>query len=122
MGVQAATNIKQGGTIIYTIGYDLGTSGGTTERCQRPDSNGHQDTSNPVNESCDPSWGCNAADALKAMASLTDLTRPAGPTNPPRYYFTPDGTTLNAIFTQIAMDLSGSHGRLIDNTAPNLIS
>jgi hypothetical protein len=123
-GVESASRVKgpgNAGTIVYTIGYDLGVSGGTTERCQRPDSFGHQDTSSPVPESTQW-WGSNAEQALKAMASLTDPTQPAGPTNPPRYYFTPDGTTLNQIFTQIAMDLSGSRGRLIDNSGANLIS
>jgi Flp pilus assembly protein TadG len=120
-GVESASRVKgqnNTGTIVYTIGYDLGTSGGTTERCQRPDSFGHQDNSSPVPESCG-SWGCNAADALRAMASPSD---PTNPSSPPNYYFTPDGSTLNQIFTQIAMDLSGSRGRLIDNSAPNLIS
>ena len=65
------------------------------------------------------SWGSNAEQALKAMASKSD---PTDPNSLPNYYFTPDGSTLNAIFTQIAMDLSGSRGRLVDNTAPNLIS
>lgn len=117
-GVQSADRSKQAGTILYTIGYDLGTSGGSTERCQRPDSNGHQDTSSPVAESCG-TWGCNAADALRAMASPSD---PTNPNSPPNYYFTPDGTTLNQIFTQIAMDLSGSRGRLIDNSTPDLVT
>ncbi len=119
-GVEAASRVKGAnntGTIVYTIGYDLGVSGGTTERCQRPDSNGHQDGSSPVMESTQW-WGRTAEDALKAMASPSDITNP---NSPPRYYFTPDGLTLSAIFTQIALDLSGSRGRLLDNTSPNLI-
>jgi hypothetical protein len=52
------------------------------------------------------------------MASLD----PTNPNSPPNYYFTPDGSTLNQIFTQIAMDLAGSRGRLIDNTAPDLVT
>jgi hypothetical protein len=116
-GVEAARRAKAGGTIIYTIGYDLGTSGGTTERCQQPDAAGHQDNSSPVPEATQ-SWGSNAEDALKAMASRSD---PLNPASPPNYYFTPDGTTLNTIFTAIAQDLAGARGRLIDNTSPNLL-
>jgi Flp pilus assembly protein TadG len=122
-GVEAASRVKgpnNTATIVYTIGYDLGVAGGTTERCQRPDSNGHQDTSSPVPESAQ-SWGSNAEQALKAMASPSDLTQPVGPSNPPRYYWTPDGLTLNQIFQSIAIDLSGARARLVDNTAPNLI-
>jgi Putative Flp pilus-assembly TadE/G-like len=122
-GVEAARRVKgpaNQSTIVYTIGYDLGASGGTTERCQRPDSAGHQDNSSPVMESAQ-TWGSNAAHALQAMASPADLNQPAGPLNPPRYYFTPDGLTLNQIFQSIAIDLSGARGRLIDDTSPNLL-
>ncbi len=121
-GVEAANRVKgptEQGTVVYTIGYDLGVAGGSTEKCQRPDpSTGHQDSSSPVMESTQP-WGSNAEQALKAMASKVDPNDPNSLTN---YYWTPDGLTLNSIFTQIALDLSGSRGRLIDNSTPNLIS
>jgi hypothetical protein len=120
-GVEAARLAKEAGAIVYTIGYDLGFSGGTTEVCRRPNaSDGHQNNNNPVEAT--QFWGNNAEQALKAMASPSDLTQPVGPTNPPRYYFTPDGLTLNQIFQAIATDLTGSKGRLIDNTSPNLLS
>jgi hypothetical protein len=105
MGVQAAANIKDGGTIIYTIGYDLDAGTGAPERCRRPNqSDGHQNGSNPVET------GYNALTAIQAMAS-----------SPQHFYNKPNPGQLNDIFRSIAIDLSGSRGRLIDNTAPNLI-
>ena len=67
MGVQAAANIKQGGTVIYTIGYDLDAGSGCTgavqaaaeqralERRQRPCECGHE-AARPI-------------DAIRAMAT-----------------------------------------------------
>ena len=48
MGVQSATNIKQGGTIIYTIGYDLDAGSAAPETCRQPNqSDGHSNGSTP---------------------------------------------------------------------------
>jgi hypothetical protein len=98
-GVEAARLAKTAsphGTIIYTIGYGLSTSGGGPERCQRP-SGGNE------------SGGITADSALAAMASS------------PRHYFRVGATAdLEAVFTEIAFDISGSRGRLIDNDAPSL--
>ena len=131
-GVQAASNAKGAGAIVYTIGYDLAKAagGGVAELCRRPNMTagpnyGHATTGTPVPEACG-TWGtppsCDAEDALMAMASLTDLTRPAGLTNPPRYYYSPGPPQLALIFDAIAKDISGFRARLIDNTSPNLIS
>lgn len=86
-----------------------------------PGSNyGHASTGAPVPEACG-SWGtppnCDAEDALIAMASLSD---PSVPTSPKNYYYAPTPQTLDGIFKAIALDISGSKSRLIDNTSPNL--
>jgi hypothetical protein len=117
-GVESAKRIKQAGTKIYTIGYDLDGVSGAPERCQRPSSNGQHNGSNPNETGCGtppsgwghPTNGCNAESALLAMA-----------TSPDHFYNQPEPGDLTAIFTQIAMDLAGSRGRLIDDTAPNLL-
>ncbi len=104
MGVQAAANAKAGGTVIYTIGYDLDGLGATPEQCRQPNqSNGYQNNSNPAEP-------LNAYDAIRAMA-----------TSPQHFYNKPNPGQLNDIFRAIAIDLSGSRARLIDNTSPNLI-
>ncbi len=107
-GVESAAWAKGRGTVIYTIGYDLdGATPGVAETCKKANSsNGHQGT---VNESCQY-WGCNAYDAIRAIA-----------TSPAHFYNKPEPGDLGHIFTQIAIDLAGSRGRLIDDTAPNLL-
>jgi hypothetical protein len=103
-GVQSATNIKQGGTIIYTIGYDLDAGSGAPERCRQPrQSDGHSCGSCP-NEA-----GYDAFTAIQAMA-----------TTPQHFYNKPNPGELDTIFRAIALDLAGSRGRLIDNTTPSL--
>ena len=127
-GVQAANNLKgpqsNPSTIIYTIGYDLNAGGPVPEKCRRPNtSNGHQNGSNPLETGCGtrpsgwggPTTGCSAWDAIRAMAS-TDAS------GNPLFYEQPIPAELDAIFRAIALDLSGSKARLIDNTSPNLIS
>jgi hypothetical protein len=110
--VQSAQRLKDRGTVVYTIGYDLNGAGTDYERCLRPDANGHQQASTPANyEACNPAlFGCNAWDAIRAMA-----------TSPQHFYNKPTPGQLNDIFRAIAIDLSGSRARLIDNTSPNLI-
>jgi hypothetical protein len=104
MGVQAATNIKQGGTIIYTIGYDLDAGSGAPEKCREPrQSDGHNCGSCP-NES-----GYDAFTAIQAIA-----------TTPQHFYNKPNPGELDTIFRTIALDLAGSRGRLIDNSSPSL--
>ena len=105
-GVQSAANIKAGGTVIYTIGYDLDAGSAAPERCMQPLSNGHGGGSTP--EQCG-TWGCTAYDAIRAMA-----------TSPQNFYNKPNPGELDTIFRAIALDLNGSRGRLIDNTTPNL--
>ena len=67
--VQSAQRVKDQGTVVYTIGYDLNGAGTDYERCLRPDANGHQQASTPANYEACGSWGCNAYDAIRAMAT-----------------------------------------------------
>jgi hypothetical protein len=108
-GVESAARVKGRGTIVYTIGYDVGATGQTSQRCAVPNSNGHQDTSSPQNEACG-AWGCTAYDALRAMATSTD-----------NFYNKPNPGELNQIFTRIAADISAPSARLIDNDLPDLV-
>jgi Putative Flp pilus-assembly TadE/G-like len=104
MGVQAATNVKQSGTIIYTIGYDLDAGSGAPEKCRQPNqSDGHSNGGNPVES------GYDAYTAIQAMAST-----------PQQFYNKPNPGDLTQIFLAIARDLSASRGRLIDNMSPSL--
>ena len=109
--VQSAQRLKDAGTVVYTIGYDLNGTGTDYERCLRPDAQGHQQSSTPANYEACGSWGCTAYDMLHAMA-----------TSPQHFYNKPNPGQVNDIFRAIAIDLSGSRGRLIDNTSPNLTS
>jgi hypothetical protein len=111
-------------TIIYTIGYDLASGTGTPEPCRKPDpTTGHQNNSIGLETGCglppsgwgDPVNGCTSEAALIAMASRDGAGQPL-------YWRKPSAGQLNDIFRQIALDLSGARGRLIDNTSPNLIS
>jgi hypothetical protein len=122
-GVRIANMLKPT-TVIYTIGYDLAAGAGTPEPCRKPDPvTGHQNNSIGTETGCglppsgwgDPVLGCTSEAALIAMASLDSAGQPL-------YYNKPTAGQLNTIFQQIALDLSGQKGRLIDNTTPNLIS
>jgi Putative Tad-like Flp pilus-assembly len=112
-GVASAAWAKSRGTKIYTIGYDLDNGAATPERCLQAASNGHQGSSP---EQCG-TWGCTAFDAIRAMATDPDGNGPLLP----NFYNKPNPGQLNDIFRAIAIDLSGSRGRLIDDTAPNLL-
>jgi Putative Flp pilus-assembly TadE/G-like len=124
-GVQAAANVKgpqaNPSTLVYTIGYDLNAGGPVPEKCRRPNSNGHQNGSNPLETGCGvvPSgWGgvttgCSAWDAIRAMASKDAAGIPL-------FYEQPIPAKLDEIFRAIALDLSGSRGRLVDSTRPTL--
>ena len=122
-GVRIANTIKPS-TLIYTIGYDLAAGGGTPEPCRQPDPvTGHQNNGVGTETGCglppsgwgDPFLGCTSEAALIAMASLD-------PFGQPLYWKKPSAGQLNSIFQQIAIDLAGSRGRLIDNTTPSLTS
>ena len=125
-GVESAARIKgpqsNPSTIVYTIGYDLNGGSAVPEKCRQPNvSNGHQNGSNPLETGCGvaPSgWGgvitgCSAWDAIRAMASKDAA-------GVPLFYEQPVPDDLSAIFRAIALDLSGSRGRLVDNTRPLL--
>jgi Flp pilus assembly protein TadG len=88
-GVKAAQQVKNTGTIIYSIGYDLNGMGTDYERCK---------TNTGGNESI------TAYDAIRQIA--TDFNH---------FYNKPDPGQLNFIFTQIAADLQRPAARLIDD-------
>ena len=113
-GVESASWAKSRGTVVYTIGYDLDAGGAAPERClSARASDGHQgSTPEPVQ-----AWGSTAYDAIRAMATDPDGPGPGAPL----FYNKPNPGQLNDIFRAIAIDLSGSRARLIDNTSPNLI-
>jgi hypothetical protein len=125
-GVQAAANVKgpanNPSTLVYTIGYDLNGGAAVPEKCRRPNvSDGHQNGNNPLETGCGvapngwggPVTGCSAWDAIRAMASKDALGNPL-------FYEQPVPAKLDEIFRAIALDLSGSRGRLIDNSRPSL--
>ena len=123
-GVRSAGFRKAAGTVVYTIGYDLASGTGTPEPCRRPNpGTGHQDNGQGTEQGCglppggwgDPVLGCTSEAALIAMASRDAAGQPL-------YWRKPNAGQLNGIFQQIALDLSGSRGRLIDNTSPSLTS
>ena len=109
----ANSYIKPKGTVIYTIGYDLdGVNPGQYEPCRQagPDHGASVGSTNEPD-------GYTAYTAMQAIATDPD----GAGSSPPNFYNHPNPTSLNQVFTQIAMDLSASRGRLIDNTNPNLI-
>ncbi len=86
-GIEAANVVKQRGTIVYTIGYDLNGLGTDSETCRDP--NGSLE-------------GITAYDAIQQIAS-----------EPDNFYNKPDPGQLNTIFTRIAADLQRPSARLI---------
>jgi Flp pilus assembly protein TadG len=105
MALTEANNIKSPTTTIYTIGYGLGLDDASSEPCRTPSMpSGHQGSAT------------TEPDGLHAIATLQAMA-----TAPVNFYNKPLPGQLDTIFTQIAMDLSASRGRLIDNAAPNLI-
>ena len=96
---------------MYTIGYDLNGAGtGSTSRAAGRTRAGTRP-------------------ALPPSRTGTGVHRHAGERRPIRtewrrplnFYNQPNQASLNDVFRAIAIDLSGSRGRLIDNTSPNLI-
>jgi hypothetical protein len=122
-GVESAARVKGSNppTLVYTIGYDLNAGGPVPEKCRQPDNNGHQNGSNPLETGCGTApngWGgvttgCSAWDAIRAMASKDAA-------GVPLFYEQPIPAKLDEIFRAIALDLSGSRGRLVDNSRPAL--
>ena len=114
-GVQAANNAKQISdsqgrhTAIYTIGYDLENQSSASQRCQRPESNGHQDTSGGTPESSQ-TWGNTPQQALTAMASV-----------PENFYYTANPDDLALLFARVAGDVLTNAARLVDNDLPDLV-
>ncbi len=103
-GVESAQRVKDSGTIVYTIGYDLDGLGSAPERCLKPLANGHQDTSGSA---VPEAGGITAYSALQAMAS-----------EPGNFYLKPDPGQLNTIFTRIAADIVAPSSRLVDDGTP----
>jgi hypothetical protein len=106
-GVEAAKRAKDGGVVIYSIGYDLDAGSAAPEKCRRPDANGHQNGSNPVES------GIDAYTAIQAMA-----TPKCGDGDDACFYNKPNPGSLNQIFTKIAADLQRPAARLIDDDMP----
>ena len=103
-GIEAARRVKDSGTIIYTIGYDLNGLGTDYEQCR---------IYNPA--PAIPGGGANGSlegitsyDAMRQIASLDEDGNPL-------FYNQPDPAQLNTIFTRIAADLQRPAARLIDD-------
>ncbi len=113
-GVRAADNAKTISdtsgrhTAIYTIGYDLENQTSASQRCQRPDSSGHQDNNQSAESS--QSWGRTPQEALTAMASV-----------PENFYYTADPDDLRLLFARVAGDVLTNAARLVDNDLPDLV-
>jgi hypothetical protein len=115
-GVQAANNAKQVSdtegryTAIYTIGYDLENQSAASQRCQRPQSNGHQNTSGSAQAESAQTWGRTPQEALTAMASV-----------PENFYYTADPDELQQLFLRVAGEVLASAARLVDNDLQDLV-
>ena len=92
-GVEAARRVKDSGTIIYTIGYDLNGLGTDYEQCRlRPS-------------------GCSSKERASPRTTRSGRSR----REPDNFYNKPDPGQLNTIFTRIAADLQRPAARLIDD-------
>lgn len=89
-GIRAAEQAKSGGTVVYTIGYDLNGDGTDAERCRNPLTGADE--------------GITAQDAMIQIASESD-----------NFFNKPDPGQLNTIFTRIAADLQSPAARMIDD-------
>jgi Putative Flp pilus-assembly TadE/G-like/von Willebrand factor type A domain len=90
-GVNSAAVIKNAGTLIYTIGYDLDANGGTANICKSYTGA----TESPA---------ITAYDALREMATNTDT-----------FFNRPNPGDLTRIYTQIAAEIGGT--RLVPDDA-----
>ncbi len=88
-GVSSANTIAAGGTLVYTIGYDLNADGGDANRCTHTNGNDEQ-----------PS--ITAYQAIQSMAS-----------EPANFYNKPSPGQLQTIFARIAADIQRPASRLI---------
>jgi hypothetical protein len=96
-GVTSAQVTKDGGALVYTIGYDLNGGSATYEQCHPAWWNGNQ------NQQLE---GINAFDAIQAMAS-----------DPATFYNQPNPGELRTVFSAIATDISQRFSQLIDDDA-----
>ena len=87
-GVTSAATVKNRGTKIYSIGYDLQASGGTANICKSY-------------------TGSNETPAITAYSAISQISSGSG------FFFNqPAAGELQTIYTQIAAEISGA--RLID--------
>jgi Flp pilus assembly protein TadG len=93
-GTQSAAAIKQKGTLIYSIGYDLNALNGGANKCTQYDG----DPESPA---------ITAYQAIQAIAS-----------SPNAFFNKPSAGELKTIFTEIAVDLQRGTSALIDNDTP----
>jgi Flp pilus assembly protein TadG len=91
-GIKAAAQVKAGGTLIYSIGYDLNGQGTDYERCRNPNNGADE--------------GISAFEAMQQIAS-----------DRLNFYNKPDPGQLNTIFTEIARDINRPSARLIDDSS-----
>ncbi|HEY7795074.1 MAG TPA: pilus assembly protein TadG-related protein [Gaiellaceae bacterium] len=98
-GVTSAGFAKAGGTLVYSIGYDLNGSGTDYEQCHPAWWNGNQNQQ--LEQPPISSW-----DAIQGIA-----------TEPATFYNKPNPGDLSQIFEAIATDISARFARLIDDDA-----
>jgi Flp pilus assembly protein TadG len=113
-GVQAA-DLLPANTAVYTIAYGLTDQETPSQRCQKPDSSGHQNLSGSAQKEDCQTWGCNPEAALKAIA-----TSPPG-SNDANFYSTPNSDELSQLFRRVAGDVLTNAARLVDDNNPNLL-
>ncbi|MGC9974300.1 MAG: pilus assembly protein TadG-related protein [Gaiellaceae bacterium] len=92
-GVNSAAGVKTGGTIIYSIGYDLNAQDGGANTCR------YNGFTGPLE-----SPAISAYSALQQIASSTD-----------QFYVEPSSGDLGKVYLAIAADFSRGSSGLIDN-------
>jgi Flp pilus assembly protein TadG len=115
-GIDAATAIKATGTKIYSIGYGLGSATACTHGTFRKLVNGNWNTTCTAG-----STGCYhfaSTSALKESPAITSAQAVSAIASSPSstfYFNAPSSTSLSAVFSKIATDLSLGSSRLVDD-------
>jgi hypothetical protein len=92
-GVWSSSPLKQQGTLVYSIGYDLDALNGGANRCESY-------------------TGANESPAITAYQALQQIA-----SRPDTFFNKPDAGQLRTIFNQIAADISRGSSALIDDEA-----
>ena len=90
-GVWSANGIKNRGTLIYSIGYDLDALNGGANKCQRYD-------------------GANETPSITAYSAISQIA-----SRPDTFFNQPGPGELKTIFTAIAADIGKGSSSLIDD-------